>query len=242
MRSTIATAPGWPRTPFNSPALLQLLARWAADGDAAARPALAALADARASPAERLGQWLDWTDAITLSAALNQGAPATTATPACAGPRQDPAMAAQALARVQARQAQLIRSDPVCLVVPDSDSTADAAPYRRACLARQRAMDAAIAALRAQLRSMLAASSPALARLALLDATLETALAERERHLLGTVVARLEQRFVQLRQAAAPGWLAAFQQDMQRALLAELDLRLQPAQGLVAALGQAGPA
>ena len=65
------------------------------------------------------------------------------------------------------------------------------------------------------------------------------ALAERERHLLGSVVAHIEQRFLRARQAAAPGWAARFQQDMQQALLAELDLRLQPAQGLLAALADA---
>ena len=39
--------------------------------------------------------------------------------------------------------------------------------------------------------------------------------------------------------SAPPAWLPRFRQDMQRLLLAELDLRLQPAQGLVDALGEA---
>ncbi len=231
MRSITATAPGLPRTPFNSPALVRLLAQWAADGSGPG----ASGAAARDSLAERLGQWLDWTDAIALSAALNQ--PATTPAGAT-GPGPDLATLAQALARVRAEQARLISTDPVYLQGLDSDGTADIAPYRRACQARQRAMAAAIGPLRTRLRSALAAASPGLSRLALLDATLDTALGERERHLLGGVVAHLEQQFRRAQQAGAEGWLARFHQDMQGALLAELDLRLQPAQGLLDALAQ----
>lgn len=223
-------APGLPRTPFNSPALVRLLAQWAA----ADAPAAAGGSDSRGGLAERLGQWLDWTDAIALSSALNQpGVVSTT------GPGPAVAVLAQALARVQADQARLIGSDPVYLPGSTGDAAVDVAPYRRACQARQRAMAAAITPLRARLRTALAAASPALARLAALDATLEAALGERERHLLGGVVRRIEQQFQRAQQAAAPLWLAHFHQDMQRALLAELDLRLQPAQGLLDALTHA---
>jgi len=239
LRSITGTAPGLPRapssTPFNSPALVRLLAGWASVDQA--DPAGAG-AGAGGSLAERLGPWLDWTDAITLSAALNQA-------PAAPAPGPDCAVAtlALAVARVQAEQTRLVRADPVYLAASDPDdvagNVADIAPYRRACQARQRAMASATSALRARLRAALACASPSLARLATLDATLEAALGERERHLLGSVVARIEQRFLQRRQAAAPGWLASFHQDMQQALLAELDLRLQPSQGLLDAMTQA---
>ncbi len=236
-------APGLPRTPsptpFNSPALVRLLAAWASAGQAAP-------ADPHRSLAERLGPWLDWTDAITLSAALNQAS-----VPTDPGPATPAAALAQRVARAMAEQARLVRTDPVYLqrghgaqaddlaAAHSADSVTDVAPYRRACQARQRAMAGAASTLRAELRSALAATSPDLARLAALDATLEAALGERERHLLGGVVARIEQRFLQLRQDAALGWLARFHHDMQQALLAELDLRLQPIQGLLDALTSA---
>jgi len=225
VRSNIGTAPGLPRTPLNSLPLVRLLAGWSP------QPATAGQQGQPGQLAERLGQWLDWTDAIALSAVLNQPPPATAPAPA------DAAVLAGALARLQAAQARAITTDPVHLPAA-GDAPADAAPYRRACQARQRAMGTAIAALRARLRAALAATSPALARLAALDATLEAALGEHERHLLGGVVAQIEQRFQRCRQAGAPGWLAQFHRDMQAALLAELDLRLQPVQGLLDALVQ----
>ena len=243
MRSTIGTAPGLPRTPFNSPALVRLLAQW--DVQAAPhQPTSPAPREPSGSLAERLGLWLDWTDAIALSAALNQ--PTRSDTPAAAagaGASAGAAATVQAMAlgldKLQASQARLITTNPVYLQGADSDGMVDVAPYRRACQARQRAMGAAIAPLRERLRGALAATAPALAQLARLDAILETALAERERHVLGGVVGHIEQQFLRLRQAATTGWQARFHQHMQQALLAELDLRLQPALGLLAALRQA---
>lgn len=203
--------------------------------------------------AERLGHWLDWTDAVELSAVLNQPVAVADAGPADA---PSAALLAQALTRLQADQARQIGSDPVYLpgnglgsavnagvsagvsAGVNADDAADAAPYRRAAQARQRAMAAAVAPLRARLRAALAAGSPALARLAALDATLENALRERERHLLGGVVAQIEQRFHALRGAGLPDWRLRLHQDMQQALLAELDLRLQPLLGLLDALRQ----
>ena len=259
MRSIIGEAPGRPGTAARpaghgaafSPPLVRLLAQWQAGG------ASSGVAAGNPTPlTERLGQWLDWTDAIRLSALLNQ--PATAPAPAAPNatsitgsdspaqarelaqpPAQTPARTlAQALARVRAEQARAIHTDPAALLA-GTDAGADFAPFRRACQARQRAMGAAATTLRARLRAALAATSPAGARLAALDDALEAALAERERHLLGSVVAHIEQRFLRARQAAAPGWAARFQQDMQQALMAELDLRLQPAQGLLAALADA---
>ncbi len=123
-------------------------------------------------------------------------------------------------------------------------------------LAAQRAMEANIVEpLRRRLRSTLAGASPAQAtRLAALDAVMEQVVGARERELLATVPRRLERRFEQLRQdhlaaqadAPAPDtrgtrpepdpWLATFHQDMRALLLAELDLRMQPVEGLLEAL------
>lgn len=128
-------------------------------------------------------------------------------------------------------------------------------PYRRFYLAHQRDMDAHIRPLRARLRERLAQAAPRLGKLAVLDAALDGILGEREGKLLATVPALLEKRFGQLlaahRQTLAAaqqdddpalwmqpgGWLAEFCRELQAVLLAELDLRLQPAQGLSEVFG-----
>lgn len=232
-RSTAPTPPGAHHpaggTTFGPP-LLRLLAQWAGTGTGS-MPTPAA-----SGPAARLADWLAWTDAIALSAVLHQ--PQDPA-PALANPA-DSAPLAAALHKLHATQSRLI-ADTVRAQAASPDADTDFAPCRRACQARQRAMAAAIGPLRSRLREALAASTPALARLAALDAVLDTALAERERHLLGGVVDRIEAQYLQARRRAAPGWLAGFHQDLQTALLAELDLRLQPARGLLDALQAAQP-
>jgi hypothetical protein len=77
---------------------------------------------------------------------------------------------------------------------------------------------------------------------------LDDALRARQQGVLATLPALLETHFKRLRRAdedagaarhATPPrapWLTVFRKDMQRLLLAELDLRLQPVQGLIDAL------
>ena len=127
-------------------------------------------------------------------------------------------------------------------------------PYRRFHLALQTEMEAGVRALRGSIRRALAPASARLRRLAILDEALDRILAARERQLLATTLpALLEKRFEQLlaahrqtlidgEQADDPGlwvqpggWLATFRDELQSLLIAELDLRLQPALGLVEA-------
>ncbi|EMN1931286.1 DUF3348 family protein, partial [Burkholderia ambifaria] len=108
----------------------------------------------------------------------------------------------------------------------------------------------------------LAARSSGMARLAALDAIMERVLGARERSLLSAVPALLGTRFERLRdaerqaladaQAAAdagadgdapsaaaivPGmWLDTFRDEMKSILLAELEVRFQTVDGLLAAL------
>jgi hypothetical protein len=138
-----------------------------------------------------------------------------------------------------------------------ADDPADFASCRRQLQAHQRAMAEHIAPLRAALRAALAQRSSALGGLAALDAVMDDALAAREKHVLSLVPAWLEQRFHERRRTHAPGphgsmaaegtpaqpepvptWRIASGQEMQDVLLAELDLRLQPVQGLADALAQ----
>jgi hypothetical protein len=77
---------------------------------------------------------------------------------------------------------------------------------------------------------------------------MEAALRPRERQLLATVPAWLEQQFDALRQVPSeaapaesgdPSFHRRYHHAMQRVLLAELDLRLEPVEGLLEALQQA---
>lgn len=221
-----------PRRPaFADSALVRLLARW---NEAEVR-------EPAASTAERLSQWLAWTDAIALSTVLN--APATRAKAITGTPDDD-------CARVRDGLARTIREDS--LYANDGDApeatTVDFAPYRLRYLARQQAMEAGVGPLRAKLRSALAARSPEMAKLATVDAVMEQALEARTQGLLATVPAMLEKRFKRLRQAALPApdapeadaapmaWLPVFHQDIRDLLLAELDFRFQPVDGLLEAL------
>lgn len=135
-----------------------------------------------------------------------------------------------------------------------ADGEPDFSPYRRRYLAHQRAMETRIVTLRADVRAALSAHSPELGSLAALDAVLDKALAARERHLLSTVPVLLGRHFERLRNApqettaqarepnpAAPGgqtapWLAMFSRQMQGVLLAELEMRLHPVEGMIEAL------
>ena len=272
------------RTRFNSAGLVRILAELA----------VADVADPKQTFAERLGEWLDFKDALALYSALNSAA---TGAPSRAAPaaalrgqlvqvRGELAAAVAAAGTTQPGGTNLALPTPTPLPNAAPESAADFAPFHRYYLAHQRAMAAAVSPLRASARTALAGQSAALRQLAALDAVLDQALAAREASLLATVPVLLGKRFAHLyaahrreREAAAPdvagqaapdaagqaatggaaatgegapgagaspddparwmqpgGWLARFCADMQRVLLAELDLRLMPVAGLVAAL------
>ena len=248
---------GTGRTGFTDAALVRQLAPWIG-GAAHAGPA----ADFTA----QLSGWLRWTDAQPLFAALQE--PISVPPPA----EDEDASADSALADshgVHQLLARTLEGDAPWREAPRprhrSPSsgwvTAAAAPeefafdfptYRRHYVAQQQHMEDRITPLRARLRRVLALQSPALARLAALDAVMERLLGEPERRLLTSVPGLLERRFAQLRAEAAPEddaqgapadrgprWQTAFQHELQATLQAELDLRWQPIQGLLSALRSA---
>jgi hypothetical protein len=254
-----------PRTRINSSRLVRLLAELSTGGSGDS----GGPAGPPKSFAERLGQWLNLTDAIALSGALNAGPVAAGAS--ARADEAEPDELAE-FARVRAALSDSIMADGLAapakarikLPAPEmaTDPVTGYTPYHRYYLAHQRDLEAAVAALRAKVRQALArrsAHSPELGRLAALDAVLEKALGDRERSLLATVPELLARRFEQLRAAhrqardeaaSAPrddpqswmqpgGWLAAFCQDLRTVLLAELDIRLQPVAGLVDAYNNA---
>lgn len=204
------------RTDFTGAALIRLLARLAGTE----------VPPSRQSFADRLSQWFSWIDAISLSTALS-GNIAAVPSSASAGASAEEADAAHVRRALTAS---------IGLGVPAADAESDFTPYRRHCQSRQQAMEVAIGPLRGRLRAALAGRSPDMARLAALDAVMEQVLGVQEHRLLATLPALLEKHFVRLRDAGGDEWRAVFQRDLQGVLLAELDIRLQPVEGLLAAL------
>ena len=252
-----------PRTNFNSSRLLRFLADLS----------IVDAAEPQQAFAERLGQWLDIADAITLSASLG-ASPASPSAAQSGGQSGASAAMAEELARIRTASVDSITKSfssdvseaRIKLPSPKSGAAievdagnagnelaADYEPYRRFYFAHQREMELSIRPLRANVRETLAQVSPALKQLAALDAALDKIVGVRERQLLSTVPVLLEKRFEQLlrahRQTLAEaqcadsadlwmqpgGWLAGFCRELQGVLLAELDVRLQPAEGLIEA-------
>ena len=213
------------RTGFDGAALVRLLSRLTGAG----------VREPRQVTADGLSQWFGWTDAISLSAALN-GNPAAPASNARGTPAASPTAEETECRRVRAALTTAIAEDSIFVAAPTGDATPDFAPFRQRYLARQQAMDAGIAPLRGRLRARLAAQSPDMARLAAVDVVMEQVLGAQERSLLAGVPALLDKHFRQLRQAAPDAWLDVFRRDARDVLLAELDLRFQPVEGLLEAL------
>lgn len=240
----MAKAP--PRPPVPGPAFIRLLARLTEAEIAPSSPALA----------DRLGQWIDWTRAVAVSRALDGKLPAIDADAPFEG------VDAAECARVRGALEDAIRTDgaadagrpaPRHGAAADAQAAPDYAPFQQRYLSLQRSMLTATGRLRGQLRDTLARSSAEMARLAEVDAVMELTLSPREQTLLAAVPRLLGQHFERLRQAAcappadaqaadipppptAGAWLDLFRQDMQQVLRAELDVRFQPIEGLLAAL------
>ena len=176
--------------------------------------------------AERLGHWLSWSDAISLSAALN-ASPSESGPGRSRGPGGEEADFQRVRAALEASIAAGTRES--------ASSPTDFGPHRRRCIALQQAMHDAVGALRQRLRDALSRHSPALARLAAIDAVMDQTLAAHERSLLGLVLLRLEAHFERLQRDRGndTDWLEPFHDDMNLVLRAELAHRLLPAQGLL---------
>jgi len=220
------------RTPVPGPTFIRLLARIADTDVPAPGPALS----------DRLGQWIDWTRAVTLAGALDGRPSAPSAEAATSDP---PLEDGDEVAHARATLAGSIGNDLPAMAADADMAAIDFAPYRQHCLAMQRAMLAATGRLRGRLRDQLAQRSPELARLAEVDAVMELTLSPREHRLLASVPVLLGEHFERLRAGAAvdgntgstsAAWLDVFHRDMQGVLHAELDVRFQPIEGLLAAL------
>ncbi len=139
------------------------------------------------------------------------------------------------------------------------DPAAEFAMLHQRYVEQQRRMEMSVDALRSHARERLSVASPELAQLAVLDGVVDQMLGGREQHLLSTVPAFLKKRFDALRRQAVaeeaakaetlldgetgasspPAWLSQLTAEFEQALLAELDLRLQPVAGMAEALAHA---
>jgi hypothetical protein len=247
-----------PRTNFNSSRLVRFLADLAlVDGS-----------ESKQAFAQRLGQWVSFTDADRLYVALDISEVQATVKPseAQAGAQSAAYLAARdEFSRVRTTLMESMKAScsptlgpaRIKFPIPPPDALPEIAviysPFHHFYVSQQREMDSKVGPLRAMARGALAAHSPPLKQLATLDAALDKILSDRERRLLGTVPVLLKKRFEQLlklhQQMLAragqpddpvtwmrPGaWLANFRDELLEALLAELDVRLQPAMGLIEA-------
>lgn len=188
-----------PRAHFNSSRLVRFLTENAMMD--AARGAV--------DVGQRLGDWLNFRQAIALHGVLNPEAPQAQA----AHMRRTSTLSGDALARhVDKVRAQLEQSivqgappgsglaridmPPAELAEPVEPKTAFE-PYRRFYVAHQRQMETTLQTLRSQVRGQLGKGSNAMQQLAALDAAFENILAEREAALLAKVAKLHEKRFMQ---------------------------------------------
>lgn len=236
------------RAPVPGAALARLLARMS--GQDATPPAQ--------SPAERLGDWLEWPRAVALSRALDGDpagdgpgtAPELDAGSADASDDGDEALATECR-HLRATLGDTIANEARDWTLPlhprrgedGNGAAAGGAAVQRHCRNLQHDMQAATGRLRGELRERLALRGGGAARLAAVDAVMEGLLAPREHALLAPVVPALVARFESLHArhgegAAQPAttWRANFRSEARQVLLAELDLRFQPIEALLAAL------
>lgn len=186
--------------------------------------------------AERLSLWLNAFDAIGLQAAhqaIRSIATTAEGKPAARPPRAE--SIAEDVQRVRSVLARAVAQDFLAVAAPDPDGAADRdyAPFHQRHQELQRQMEQMVGALRDHVRQALGRVSPRLRQLAALDASMEQLLAQREQALLASAPVLLRRRFAQLRDADAA---QIFLGDWRDALLAELDQRLEPVVGLLAAL------
>jgi len=238
------------RTSVRGPTFIRLLARLT-DVD---------VPPSRQSLSDRLGQWLDWTHSVVLSTALDGEPSAMDADVPTSGSAEEDectrvrSLLAHAIAGERAfATARQRGADPVFAEESGAHELVDYSVFRQRYLAIQRKIQAATGNLRGRLRDTLAQKTVDMARLAAVDAAMERALSPREQTLFARVPALLGEHFERLRQAeqeilaeaqasedtsamAPGGWLEVFRKDVQSVLLAELDVRFQPVEGLLAAL------
>jgi hypothetical protein len=163
--------------------------------------------------AEKLGLWIHFADAITLSAVHSDSLTSRPKSHAAAPNAARSAAGSGVDKEFERIQSFLVNSimkscgsdsgrSHIKLPAPECELPLNPAtayvPYRRFYESHQRDMESSIQPLRTQVRETVAKASPTLRKLAELDATLEKILRERENKLLSKVPVLLKKRFEQL--------------------------------------------
>jgi hypothetical protein len=191
-----------PRTNFHSSELIRRLADLA----------LMDAAEPEDAFAEKLGQWVHFTDAITLSDVHNGNMASSPKMPSDAQSAAYDAVRTE-FERIRAGLVNSIKKS--CSPKPGKTGKAHIelpapkfelpinlttvyVPYRRFYDAHQRDIELSIQPLRVNVREALAKASPSLKKLADMDAVFERVLCDRESKLLSTVPTLLKKRFEQL--------------------------------------------
>lgn len=189
------------RTGLSGPTLIRLLTRLT-DAD---------VQQSRQSLSDHLSQWLGWTDAIALSAALNTSPPVI-----APGARLFSSAEERECARVRTTLADAIASDTAAtaakrvaparppakkLAAALAEDEFDYSSFRQRYLSLQHTMETSIGNLRSRLRGMVAARNGEWTRLAVVDAIMDRALLPKERALLGAIPKLLQAHFDRLRKA-----------------------------------------
>ena len=249
-----------PTLSLNSPPIAALLQQW---GTPECPPTTQP--DTATHRALQWGQWLGTVGAIRLSRALHaiDALPAdardhSEMPAACALKAVFERTKAEVVALIHAPAVQpkppRERADNTPLAVSSLAFNADFSAHGPRFLEAQKKIQTKLSALRAHLRTALAQGPRALQQLAALDAEMEALLGEREQRLWALMPAQLEKRLAywsqrlpqaheHLSQANASqpgqppgGWLRRFEQEAQALLMAEMQARLQPIMGLLAAV------
>jgi len=191
------------RTGLSGPTLIRLLTRLT-DAD---------VQQSRQSLSDHLSQWLGWTDAIALSAALNTSPPVI-----APGARLFSSAEERECVRVRTTLADAIASDTAAtaakrvapvqapakkLAAVLAEDEFDYSSFRQRYLSLQHTMETSVGNLRSRLRGMVAARNGEMTRLAVVDAIMDRALLPKERALLAVIPKLLQGHFDRLRNAEA---------------------------------------
>ena len=245
-----------PPTSFNSSSLVRLLASLDVVPAAASTQTFA----------EKLSHWVAWTDAISLSGALGAAASAD-AEVLPIGPLARVDSVVAQMQRLRKELTDSVAKDTIlsganwgksrpAAAGPGAADNKDAAEfdfaaYRRSFSAHQRTMEERIAALRVAVRAVASEQSAALGQLAALDAAMDRALGAHQRRVMANLPLMLEKRSKAVQQPLQSKPLvkgdkptsapikppAGYGQTLQAVLLAEMEVRLQPVEGMIDALG-----
>lgn len=204
----------------------------------------------RQDVAERIAHWVGVSDAIELHAVHQSLRSEANARPA----RPDRARIDEAETTYRHGRTGLEEAVAAAASSVRHAAEADYTLYRQRHAELQRSFELRVGALRAQVRQAVCRIVPGLRPLAALDAALEPILIRQEQQLFSAVPALLGKRFEALRsrdpmaqakggqaddsaRAGHPGaWREQFRAEWRSVLQAELDVRLEPVQGLMDAM------